>query len=261
LKHLQNIIKIAIDHIDGGNTYAFKLANLIVLINTVFYNPTAALHLMENCKPGAARLFFDKWFAAINTEDKLPRVHDKKLSLLALSKLLEVDGAMIPASLQEGWFGIVGGALVIFKSFPQAISKRKALEQTLIDEEDEDDDDDGRYLNLEGEDDEDVWDEDSAYLEMLANESARLRARSEKTAEEGEDVSDESEESEIEEELGFFSLIDAINPYTTFKHALTAFQTNNGALYQAATTVLSVEQQTVLMEVMSLAESQQHPTQ
>jgi hypothetical protein len=122
LKHLQNIIKIAIDHIDGGNTYAFKLANLIVLINTVFYNPTAALHLMENCKPGAARLFFDKWFAAINTEDKLPRVHDKKLSLLALSKLLEVDGAMIPASLQEGWFGIVGGALVIFKSFPQAIS-------------------------------------------------------------------------------------------------------------------------------------------
>jgi hypothetical protein len=52
-------------------------------------------------------------------------------------------------------------------------------------------------------------------------QSARLRARSEKTAEEGEDVSDESEESEIEEELGFFSLIDAINPYTTFKHALT----------------------------------------
>lgn len=77
---------------------------------------------MENYKPGAARLFFDKWFAAINSEDKLPRVHDKKLSLLALSKLLEVDEAMIPASLRQGWLGIVGGALVIFKSLPQAIS-------------------------------------------------------------------------------------------------------------------------------------------
>lgn len=98
--------------------------------------------------------------------------------------------------------------------------------------------------------------------------------------EEGDDVSDESEESEIEEELGFFSLIDAINPYTTFKHALTsacvvghcfssppfsttlsvlAFQNKNAALYQAATTTLSVEQQTVLMEVMTLAESQ-NPT-
>lgn len=41
-------------------------------------------------------------------------------------------------------------------------------------------------------------------------------------AEEGDDASDTSEESEIEEELGFFSLIDAINPYTTFKHALTS---------------------------------------
>ena len=84
---------------------------------------------------------------------------------------------------------------------------------------------------------EDVWDEDSAYLEMLANEvclpliskvdslifsqSARLRARSEKRTDQGDDVSEESEE-DIEEELGFFSLIDAINPYMTFKHALTS---------------------------------------
>ncbi|KAG8214391.1 armadillo-type protein [Butyriboletus roseoflavus] len=256
--HLQNIIKIAIDHIDGGNTYAFKLANLLVLINTVFYNPTAALHLMEAYKPGAARLFFDTWFAAINTEDKLPRVHDKKLSLLALSKLLEVDGELIPVSLREGWYGIVAGALVIFKSLPQAISKRKALEQSWADDEEEEEDD-ARYLNLEGDDDEDVWDEDSAYLEMLANESARLRARSEKMAEEDDGASDESEESEIEEELGFFSLIDAINPYTTFQHAFTTFESKNPALHQAATTSLSVDQQTVLMEVMTLAGSQ-NPT-
>lgn len=77
---------------------------------------------MENYKPGAARLFFDTWFKAINHEDKLPRVHDKKLSLLALSKLLEMDETMIPPNLRDGWFVIVGGALVIFKSLPQAIS-------------------------------------------------------------------------------------------------------------------------------------------
>ena len=57
---------------------------------------------------------------------------------------------------------------------------------------------------------------------MVHPQSARLRARSEKMAEERDDGSDTSEESEIEEELGFFSLIDAINPYTTFKHALTS---------------------------------------
>ncbi|KAF9240262.1 armadillo-type protein [Melanogaster broomeanus] len=255
--HLQDIIKIAIDNMDGGNTYSFRLANLLVLINAVFYNPTAALHLMENYKPGSARLFFDKWFAAINmNEKKLPRLHDKKLSILALCKLMEVDGAMVPAGLQEGWPGIVAGALTIFKDLPQAIAKRKALEQSLAESDDDDEDDDARYLNLEGEDDEDVWDEDSAYLEMLASESARLRARSEETGDAGDDESELSEESDIEEELGFFSLIDAINPYTTFKQALTTFQTNNSALYQASTTILSVEQQTVLMEVMTTAEAQ-----
>ncbi|KAF9222983.1 ARM repeat-containing protein [Gyrodon lividus] len=254
--YLHDIIKTAIDHLDGGNTYAFKLANFLVLINTVFYNPTAALHLMENYKAGASRIFFDRWFAAINVEEKLPRVHDKKLSILALCKLMEVDGSMVPASLQEGWPGIVAGALTIFKSLPQAISKRKVLEQSLSESDEDDDDDDARYLNLEGEDDEDVWDEDSAYLEMLASESARLRARSEQDTTGGDDESDISEESEIEEELGFSSLIDGINPYTTFKQALTTFQTKNGALYQAATTILGVEQQTVLMEVMTMAEAQ-----
>jgi hypothetical protein len=50
-------------------------------------------------------------------------------------------------------------------------------------------------------------------------QGARLREKSE-LAEAGDDESDTSEESEIEEELGFFSLLDAINPYITFKQAL-----------------------------------------
>lgn len=72
--------------------------------------------------------------------------------------------------------------------------ERKALEQSLVDEEEEEEEEELRYLNLEGEDDgettgfwdrdpdvdtmsffcaEDVWDDDSAYLEMLANEVRR----------------------------------------------------------------------------------------
>jgi hypothetical protein len=58
-------------------------------------------------------------------------------------------------------------------------------------------------------------------------QSARLRARSEQDVTGEDDESDVSEESEIEEELGFFSLIDAINPYTTFKQALTSKSYSN----------------------------------
>lgn len=94
---------------------------LEVLINAVLYNPSAALHLMEATAPGNARLFFDKWFAAINSDDKLPRVHDKRLSLLTLSALLEMDPSGIPESVKDGWPGLLGGALKLFKEYPEAV--------------------------------------------------------------------------------------------------------------------------------------------
>jgi hypothetical protein len=118
---LQPIIVTALGHLDQANTSALRLANLEVLINAVLYNPSAALHLMESTSAGASRVFFDHWFAAINAENKLPRVHDKKLAILAICALLEMDPAGIPESLKEGWPGIVGGALKIFKELPAAI--------------------------------------------------------------------------------------------------------------------------------------------
>lgn len=254
---LQDIIIIAVDHMDKGETTSFRLANLEILINAVLYNASAALHFMEAYKPGFSRIFFERWFAAINSDNKLPRVHDKKLSILALCKLLEMEAGAIPEGLRDGWPGIVGGALNIFKALPQAIAKRKVLEDQLVEGSDDEDEDETRYLNLEGEEDEDVWDEDSAYLEILAKEGARLREKSEK-AETGDDESDISEESEIEEELGFFSPLDNIDTYVTFKQALQTFQNQNSVLYQAATTMLTVERQTVLMEVMTIASQANH---
>jgi hypothetical protein len=249
---LQDIITIAADHIDKGETASFRLANLEILVNAVLYNASAALHFMEAYKPGFSRTFFERWFVAINSDNKLPHMHDKKLSILALCKLLEMEAGAIPEGLRDGWPGIVGGALNIFKALPQAIAKRKVLEDQLVEGSDDEDEDETRYLNLEGDEDEDVWDEDSAYLEILAKEGARLREKSEKT-ESGDDESDISEESEIEEELGFFSPLDNANIYGTFKQALQTFQNQNSALYQAATTMLTVERQTVLMEVVTIA--------
>lgn len=70
---------------------------------------------------------------------------------------------------------------------PTCFADRKALEESLQDESDEEEEIDEKFLNLSGDDgaffriaelsqrysnygSEDVWDEDSAYLEMLANE-------------------------------------------------------------------------------------------
>jgi hypothetical protein len=118
---LQTIILTALDQLDKGETSAFRLANLEVLVNAVLYNASAALHLMETSRPGMARTFFDKWFAAINAENGLPRVHDKKLSILALCALLEMNPNAIPDTLKDGWSGIVAGILAIFKDLPRAV--------------------------------------------------------------------------------------------------------------------------------------------
>lgn len=105
---------------DEDQTSFLRLANLEVLINAVLYNPSPALQLMEANKPGAARSFFERWFVAINS-DHLPRVHDKKLSILALCALLELPPDAVPEGLRDGWPGIVGGILKIFKGLPKAI--------------------------------------------------------------------------------------------------------------------------------------------
>lgn len=67
-------------------------------------------------------MFFDKWFAAINNSEKrLPRVHDKKLTIVALCALLELNANAIPVGLREGWPGIVAAAVRTFKDLPKAV--------------------------------------------------------------------------------------------------------------------------------------------
>jgi len=247
---LQPILAVALDVDEKAQTAHLKLANLNVILNCIIYNASAALHIMEALRAGSTRTFFDKWFTTINEERGLPRVHDKRLSIVAICALLEVDPSAVPEPVKDGWPGIVGGALLIFKDYPKAVSDRKELERMYA-EDDSDDDDDTKSLNL-NEEDEDVWDQDSAYIEMLANEGARLREKSEKQAA-GEEFEDDSDDLDINEEFGWICPLDSVDPYSTFKQALTAFQMKNAPSYQLATTSLTIEQQTLLMDVMRIA--------
>ena len=87
-----------------------------------------------------------------------------------------------------------------------------------------------------------------------------------------ESEAEESDDEEVDEELGYISPLENVDPYTHFKQALTSesflsrpfatmqtrslpgFQMKNPTMYQAATTALDIEQQTALMEIMAIAE-------
>ncbi|KAF8624410.1 hypothetical protein AX15_005891 [Amanita polypyramis BW_CC] len=257
---LQTIINTALNHLDKSKTRTLKLANLEVLINAVLYNPSASLHFTESFRPGMARTFFDSWFAAIKTaETQLPRVHDKKLSIMALCALLELGPDAIPENLKSGWPAIVGGIIKIFRDLPKAIEARQKIEEELDTDLDDDSLSEEKMLNMK-EDDEDVWDEEDTYLEMLAKESARLREAAARGQSDEDDENSVSDEEDIEEEFGYISPLDTVDPYVTFKRALTTFQMQNGPIYQAATTALIMEDQTALMEIMRIADTHSAPT-
>ena len=54
-----------------------------------------------------------------------------------------------------------------------AVAARKALQDSLQEDEAEEEDDEQRYLNM-NEEEGDVWDDNSAYIEMLAKEVRAL---------------------------------------------------------------------------------------
>jgi hypothetical protein len=119
---LQVIVNTALAHFDSAKTNKFRLANLEVLINCVLYNPAAGLHCIDAYSPGMARAFLDRWFTAIKSENGLPRVYDKKLTIVALSALMEMEQSTIPESLREAWGVMVSGALKVFGDLPKAIA-------------------------------------------------------------------------------------------------------------------------------------------
>ncbi|KAG9098720.1 hypothetical protein FRC06_006040 [Ceratobasidium sp. 370] len=214
--HLDEAIPTIINHAltksPTAKTKALKLHLLNVLISTLLYNPALALHVLGL----NARSVFDRWFVALRTEDALPRVHDKKLSILAFCALLKLERERVPIELQEGWVGIVGGVITLLEELPKAVENRKKLAEEF-EEDDSDSDVDETHLNM-ADDDEDVHDEESAYLERLAEESARLRAKRAAKAASGSDDDESSEEDvDVEEELGFESPLDDVNPYVALK--------------------------------------------
>ena len=103
-----------------------------------------------------------------------------------------------------------------------------------------------------------------------AKSKAKVKAKAMKQAKTG--GGNDEDDEDIEEELGYISPLDTVDPYVSFKQALTgqfcaipapmhpadfnptAFQMKNGNAYQLGTTSLVPEQQTLLMEVMRIAE-------
>ena len=239
---------------------SLKLHLIETIINCIIYNPIITLNIIEQAQ--ATPTFFNYWLQNIKL---FSRVHDKKLVIIGISSLMQLNVEQTPIALQSGWPSLFKGLLEMLNTLPQAIAEREELKQKASEYPDEEDELD--YLNedIDGnnEDEGDIVDEDNEVLELLAAEAQRLaqqsnagglsKNRDDLDGIEDEDEDDEDDYEDIEEDLTFESPLDLIDVFIRFKHRLSIFQATNGPAATAASGSLNQDEQIKLQNALQLA--------
>lgn len=177
---------------DEPKVKSYHIHLMEMVINTIYYNPILGLRVLES--NGWTNKFFSSWFSNIGS---FTRVHDKKLSIVAISALLTLRVEDVPSSVQQFWPMLLQGVVQLFQTLPAAMKSQYHGQSTWLpkmltvsDREDvtredeftlNEDDEDGEEEEWEGDvewavdgdaDEGDVKDESAAYLEFL-NEEVR----------------------------------------------------------------------------------------
>ena len=117
-QYIPLFIESAMRVIDAGEarTKSYRIHLMEMVINAIYYNPVLSLQVLE--AKGWTNKFFSTWFSSI---DSFRRVHDKKLSIAAISSLLTLNADSVPASVQQGWPRLLQGVTRLFQTLPAAL--------------------------------------------------------------------------------------------------------------------------------------------
>ncbi|KAI8912786.1 armadillo-type protein [Gorgonomyces haynaldii] len=178
-------------------TVQLRVHLLEIVINCIFYNPTLSLSILDSLQFTSA--FFMLWFKDL---DKMDRVFDKKLSLVSLVSLLNMQPEQLPLAIRDQWPLLFDGVVQILTTYNQALEKRERLER--IENGDEEPEDDG--LDNDFEDDEELPETEEGYMEQLAHEAAEARPDND-----DDDDDDWSVEEFLEEDVYFTTPMDEVN--------------------------------------------------
>jgi hypothetical protein len=240
-----------------------------MVINAIYYNPRLSVHVLES--NGWTNKFFSMWFSSI---DSFTRVHDKKLSIGAITQLLTLRADEVPQSVQQGWPRLLQGVTRLFQTLPAALKNREDAQREEdfglgddFDDDEEDEEWEGEdWDHEEGEEAIDVKDESTAYLDFLSQQASKFSAV----------AGDDDDDDELEEESLLETPLDQMEPYGLFKAALqckfpdpflscpfhsctdkfsfTALSESQPQLYAQLTATLSPEEQVVVKTAVEEAD-------
>ncbi|OJJ31152.1 hypothetical protein ASPWEDRAFT_119296 [Aspergillus wentii DTO 134E9] len=251
-QYIPVFIELAMRVIDAGEarTKSYRIHLMEMVINAIYYNPVLSLQVLE--AKGWTNKFFSSWFSNI---DNFRRVHDKKLSIAAISSLLTLKADSVPVSVQQGWPRLLQGVTRLFQTLPAAMKHRedatKESDFTFDDEEDEGDEDNDWGGEIEWTEEEteaaldgDVPDEGAAYLDFLNQEAQKFGSFA------------DDDDDELDEESLLETPLDKVEPYGLFKHVLIGLQQEQPQLYDNLTKILNQEEQQVIQAVFHEADNQ-----
>ena len=121
-QYIPNFIELAMSVIISNElkVKSYRIHLMEMVINAIYYNPILALRVLES--NGWTNKFFSSWFSNI---ESFKRVHDKKLSILAISALLTLRAEDVPTSVQQGWPRLLQGVVRLFQTLPAAIKSKR----------------------------------------------------------------------------------------------------------------------------------------
>ncbi|KUL89141.1 hypothetical protein ZTR_05966 [Talaromyces verruculosus] len=230
-------VELAMNVLNSGDakTKSYRVHLMEMVINAIYYNPILALQILE--AKGWTNKFFSAWFSNI---DSFRRVHDKKLSIAAISSLLTLKSDDVPASVQLGWPRLLQGVTRLFQTLPAALQHREAAtresDYTYDDEED------------------DLVDEDTEWDgEVEWNDQDEAEGGGDDDAQKFGSFADDDDD-DLDEESLLETPLDKVEPYGLFKNVLLGLQQGQPELYENLTKILTLEEQQIIQSVFQEAD-------
>lgn len=200
----------------------------------------------------------------------MQRVHDKKLSILALCSLLELPLSSLPVALSPMWTHLVSdGLMPLFSTYSSALTgkmnfylilllislryaavERRRMETGDYQDEDYSDFDENGFLD---DDNDSEFADDDENIETLVQSAATHAPDGESDDEESDDEMWDVEEF-LQEDISFSTVIESIDAYAALNHTLDHLvSTGQSAVLEVN---LSLEQKTLLASFLKNSEKE-----
>ncbi|CAA19115.1 karyopherin/importin beta family nuclear import/export signal receptor Nmd5 [Schizosaccharomyces pombe] len=220
----------------------YRVFLLEVIINALYYNPSMSLGVLEMHQWTLP--FFALWFENIPS---FTRVHDKKLSLVAILSVISLGAQQVAVAIQDSWGNIMKVMITLLNTLPEALAARAELEKEY----------DGETFNLSGSgwNDGIDWEaDDDEGVDDFAVEYGGPDLGGEISA----DVVDDFDEFEhfqgnylLDEDPLFHTLLDQVDPFSLFQEFMVHLKDNSPVTLQDLVKNLEASEQQSLQRLVT----------